>query len=85
MTNLFEMKAKIKNNDGTEKIKFKVIQVESYEGFLEAIWYFARTSGLSGYKKSKRSKLHCSERKIHKHFYDNGTIRVMPLKPEIYL
>lgn len=84
MKNIFQMTTIVKKNDGTERKNFKVIQVKSYEGFLEAIWHFARVNGLSGYKKSRRTKIKYEQRKMHKHFYKNGVIRVQPLKIEIY-
>ena len=84
MKNIFQMTAIVKREDGVERRDFKVVQVESYEGFLEAIWHFARINGLSGYKKSKRTKIGYERRKMHKHFYENGVIRVQPLKVEVY-
>ena len=84
MKNIFQMTAVVKKNDGAERRNFKVIQVKSYEGFLEAIWHFVRVNGLSGYKKSRRTKIKYEQRKMHKHFYENGVIRIQPLKIEIY-
>ena len=84
MKNIFQMTAIVKREDGIERRDFKVVQIESYEGFLEAIWHFARINGLSGYKKSKRTKIGYERRKMHKHFYENGVIRVQPLKVEVY-
>ena len=84
MKNLFQLTAVVKKNDGTERKAFKVIEVNSYEGFLEAIWYMARITGLYGYKKSKRTRIGYEQRNKHMHFYENGVIRVQPLKIEVY-
>lgn len=83
MNNLFQLTVIVKKNDGTERKAFKVIEVNSYEGFLEAIWYLARVHGLRNYQKSKRSHYN-HIRKLHRHYYENGLIRVQPLQIEVY-
>lgn len=84
MNNVYQLTAVLKKNDGTECKVFKVIRVHSYEGFLEAIWFLARIIGLRNYKKSKRAKYGYPIRKVHRHYYENGVIRVQPLEIEDY-
>ena len=84
MENLFQLTAIKKRNGHIETKHFKVIQVTSCERFRDAIQYFAAIHGLGEYQKSRKSKFGYPIGKVHRHYYENGVVRVQPLEVQVY-
>ena len=77
MDKLFQIKIKTKN----DWHYFHVIRVHTIEGIMDALNEYNARHGLGGYISSKRSWSYTTNNS-HTHRFENGVIRIAPLKIE---